>query len=80
MKKPNPLLEDLKSILPTIAANAFQAEQDRKVPDENIALLKASVCTVPFSRKPSVAWSYRCPSLPIALPCSRGPVPVLPGP
>ncbi len=41
MKKPNPLLEDLKSILPTIAANAFQAEQDRKVPDENIALLKS---------------------------------------
>jgi alkylation response protein AidB-like acyl-CoA dehydrogenase len=40
MKKPNPLLEDLKSILPTIAANAFRAEQDRKVPDENIALLK----------------------------------------
>ncbi|WP_339529947.1 p-hydroxyphenylacetate 3-hydroxylase oxygenase component [Pseudomonas mucidolens] len=41
MKKPNPLLEDLKSILPSIAANAFQAEQDRKVPDENIALLKS---------------------------------------
>lgn len=41
MKKPNPLLEDLRSILPTIAANAFQAEQDRKVPDENIALLKS---------------------------------------
>lgn len=40
MKKPNPLLEDLKSILPIIAANAFRAEQDRKVPDENIALLK----------------------------------------
>ncbi len=41
MKKPNPLLEDLKSILPTIAANAFLAEQERKVPDENIALLKS---------------------------------------
>lgn len=41
MKKPNPLLEDLKSILPTIAANASRAEQDRKVPDENIALLKS---------------------------------------
>lgn len=40
MKQPNPLLEDLKAILPTIAANAQQAEQDRKVPDENIALLK----------------------------------------
>jgi len=41
MKKPNPLLEDLKFILPTIAANAFVAEQDRKVPAENIALLKS---------------------------------------
>lgn len=41
MKKPNPLLEDLKSILPTIAANALRAEQARKVPDENIALLKS---------------------------------------
>ncbi|NMY95363.1 p-hydroxyphenylacetate 3-hydroxylase oxygenase component [Pseudomonas proteolytica] len=40
MKKPNPLLEDLKSVLPTIAANAFAAEQDRSVPAENIALLK----------------------------------------
>ncbi|KRP67026.1 p-hydroxyphenylacetate 3-hydroxylase oxygenase component [Pseudomonas orientalis] len=40
MKKPNPLLEDLKSLLPAIAANAFQAEQDRQVPAENIALLK----------------------------------------
>jgi hypothetical protein len=37
MKKPNPLLEDLKSLLPTIAANAFQAEEDRQVPAENIA-------------------------------------------
>lgn len=40
-EKPNPLLEDLTSILPTIAANAFMAEQDRKVPAENIALLKS---------------------------------------
>src|SRR3546814_418748 len=41
MKKPNPLLEDLKPILPVIAANAFQAEKDRSVPVENIALLKS---------------------------------------
>ena len=40
MKKPNPLLEDLKAILPVIAANAARAEQLRRVPDENIALLK----------------------------------------
>ncbi|MDP2145455.1 MAG: flavin-dependent monooxygenase, partial [Pseudomonas sp.] len=40
MKKPNPLLEDLKSVLPAIAANAFAAEKDRSVPAENIALLK----------------------------------------
>lgn len=41
MKKPNSLLEDLKSILPAIAGNAFHAERGRKVPDENIALLKS---------------------------------------
>ena len=41
MKQPNPLLEDLKSVLPTIAANAMRAEQDRSVPAENIALLKS---------------------------------------
>ncbi|WP_060481944.1 p-hydroxyphenylacetate 3-hydroxylase oxygenase component [Pseudomonas sp. NBRC 111119] len=41
MKKPNPLLEDLKAILPAIAANAFKAEQDRSVPAENIASLKS---------------------------------------
>jgi len=40
MHRPNPLLDDLKKILPTIAANAPQAELDRKVPDENIRLLK----------------------------------------
>lgn len=52
MKKPNPLLEDLKSILPTIAANAFQAELDRKVPDENIALLKSIGMHRAFQPKP----------------------------
>ncbi|MCC6076889.1 p-hydroxyphenylacetate 3-hydroxylase oxygenase component [Pseudomonas sp. GCM10022188] len=41
MKRANPLLEKLHTILPTIAANAAQAELDRKVPDENIALLKS---------------------------------------
>ncbi len=40
MKKPNPLLDDLRAILPAIAANAGRAEQLRKVPDENIAILK----------------------------------------
>lgn len=40
MKAPNPLLEDLKSILPAIAANAERAEKERMVPAENIALLK----------------------------------------
>jgi 4-hydroxyphenylacetate 3-monooxygenase len=52
MKKPNPLLEDLKAILPTIAANALQAEQDRKVPDENIALLKSIGMHRAFQPKP----------------------------
>ncbi|WP_313512572.1 p-hydroxyphenylacetate 3-hydroxylase oxygenase component [Pseudomonas sp.] len=41
MKKPNPLLAELKAILPTIAANAALAEQQRQVPEQNIALLKS---------------------------------------
>ncbi|MDH4564757.1 p-hydroxyphenylacetate 3-hydroxylase oxygenase component [Pseudomonas sp. BN411] len=40
MKKPNSLLDDLKAILPAIAANASKAEQLRQVPEENIAMLK----------------------------------------
>ncbi|MFP6851026.1 MAG: flavin-dependent monooxygenase [Pseudomonas sp.] len=40
MKKSIPLLEALKEILPAIAANAAQAEKDRMVPAENIAMLK----------------------------------------
>ncbi len=52
MKKPNPLLEDLKSVLPAIAANAAQAEKDRQVPDENIALLKGIGMHRAFQPKP----------------------------
>ncbi|OBY56877.1 flavin-dependent monooxygenase [Pseudomonas nitroreducens] len=40
MKKPNSLLEDLRSILPDIAANAERGERERMAPAENIALLK----------------------------------------
>lgn len=40
MKKSNSLLVALREILPAIAANAGQAEQDRMVPAENIAMLK----------------------------------------
>ncbi|WP_437882194.1 p-hydroxyphenylacetate 3-hydroxylase oxygenase component [Pseudomonas sp. LRF_L74] len=40
MKKPNPLFTALSEILPAIAANAAQAEKDRMVPAENIAMLK----------------------------------------
>lgn len=40
MKKTNPLLDALREILPAIAANAAQAERDRMVPAENIAMLK----------------------------------------
>lgn len=36
----NPMLDKLRPILPLIAANAAQAERDRKVPEENIKLLK----------------------------------------
>ncbi|WOE32219.1 MULTISPECIES: p-hydroxyphenylacetate 3-hydroxylase oxygenase component [unclassified Acinetobacter] len=35
------ILEQIKEVLPLIAANANQAEQLRRVPDENIQLLKA---------------------------------------
>jgi alkylation response protein AidB-like acyl-CoA dehydrogenase len=52
MKKPNPLLEDLKALLPVIAANAAQAEKDRKAPDENIALLKGIGMHRAFQPKP----------------------------
>jgi 4-hydroxyphenylacetate 3-monooxygenase len=41
MQPSNSLLEDLKAILPSIAANAAQAETERKVPAANIALLKS---------------------------------------
>ncbi|MCQ4348016.1 flavin-dependent monooxygenase [Pseudomonas stutzeri] len=41
MTQHNPLLEDLKAILPQIAANAARAERERQVPAENIALLKS---------------------------------------
>jgi 4-hydroxyphenylacetate 3-monooxygenase len=41
MERPNPMLDELKKILPAIAANAVEAEQLRKVPDENIRLLKS---------------------------------------
>ncbi|AKJ43127.1 p-hydroxyphenylacetate 3-hydroxylase oxygenase component [Pragia fontium] len=40
MTKTNPMLDKLQSILPDIAANAGRAELERKVPDENIKLLK----------------------------------------
>ena len=36
----NPMLEKVKALLPEIASRAAQAEQDRQVPAENIALLK----------------------------------------
>ena len=41
MNTANPMLEKLHAILPAIAANATRAEEERKVPDENIALLKS---------------------------------------
>jgi len=40
MMKNNPMLEELEAILPAIAANATKAEALRKVPAENIELLK----------------------------------------
>jgi alkylation response protein AidB-like acyl-CoA dehydrogenase len=41
MKRANPLLNDLKAVLPQIAANASKAEELKKVPQENIDLLKS---------------------------------------
>ncbi|TPE54438.1 flavin-dependent monooxygenase [Maribrevibacterium harenarium] len=41
MKRANPLLNDLQSVLPQIAANASKAEELKKVPQENIDLLKS---------------------------------------
>lgn len=52
MKKPNSLLEDLKPLLPAIAANAAQAERERTVPAENIALLKGIGLHRAFLPKP----------------------------
>ncbi|MEE9313833.1 MAG: flavin-dependent monooxygenase [Rhizobiaceae bacterium] len=40
MKRNNPLLEELRTILPEIAANAEKCEELRQVPQENIDLLK----------------------------------------
>ncbi|WP_442113630.1 p-hydroxyphenylacetate 3-hydroxylase oxygenase component [Pseudomonas sp. NUPR-001] len=52
MKKPTPLFDALKEILPAIAANAAQAEQDRMVPAENIAMLKGLGLHRAFQPKP----------------------------
>lgn len=40
LKGENPLLEEIQKVLPTIAANAAQADKDRMVPAENMRLLK----------------------------------------
>ncbi len=79
MKKPNAFLEDLKSILPTIAANAFRAEQDRKVPDENITLLKSIGMHRAFQPKTFGGMEICCRNLPTALPCSQALAPAPPG-
>ena len=41
MKRENFLLEALQTVLPKIAENAEKCEQERKVPEENIQLLKS---------------------------------------
>ncbi|MFT0532774.1 p-hydroxyphenylacetate 3-hydroxylase oxygenase component [Castellaniella hirudinis] len=40
MTSPNPMLDRILAVLPEIASRADQAEQERKVPEENIRLLK----------------------------------------
>ncbi|WP_425928405.1 p-hydroxyphenylacetate 3-hydroxylase oxygenase component [Pseudomonas sp. NyZ201] len=66
MKKPNPLLEDLRSVLPAIAANASRAEKERMVPAENIALLKGIGLHRAFQPK---AWGGMEISLPEFTDC-----------
>lgn len=47
----NPLLDDLKTVLPIIAANAEKTEQLRTVPDENLNLLQEIGFTRAFQPK-----------------------------
>jgi hypothetical protein len=42
--------------LPAIAANASRVEQDRKVPDEDIAVLKGIGMRLDFRPKATAAW------------------------
>ena len=51
MNRPNPLLDQIREILPIIAQNAAQAEQQRSVPEENVRLLKAVKFTRAFQPK-----------------------------
>ena len=49
MNRANPMLDELQKILPQIAANAVTAEQGRKVPYENVRLLKSCSFIALFS-------------------------------
>jgi hypothetical protein len=80
MKKPNSLLEDLKPLLPAIAARADQAERERTVPAENIALLKGIGLHQAFLPRPMAAWKSACRSSPNASPPWPAPAPAPPGP
>ncbi len=47
---------NLRAVLPDIAANALRAEEERRVPVENVRLLKRIGFTRAFLRKRSAAW------------------------
>lgn len=79
MKTSNPMLEKLLPILPLIAANAAQAESERKVPDENIRLLKSIGMHRVFQPKNSVAWKSPCQNSPTVSPRWPEPVAERPG-
>lgn len=61
MKNTNFLLERLQEILPQIAANADKTEQLRRVPDENIALLKGIGLHKAFLPKPYGGYEVSLP-------------------
>jgi len=80
MKKPNPLLESLQSVLPAIAANAAKAEEMRMVPPESIEMLKGIGLHRAFQPKAYGGLEISCLNSPTASPRWPAPVPAPPGP
>ena len=79
MNRPNPMLDEVKKILPQIAANAVQAEQARKVPEENIRLLKSIQLHRAFQPKYYGGLELSLPEVTDCVAALAGAVAVLPG-